>query len=356
MDEEVTPEGKTPEGKTWRGAFIGAIVAIIISPLSLAIQYYVNRNLAAPKLSMQYLNPAMDYEPFVIDKPTADKWRAAQQMSLPNLYSSVMGDLGTSGCDREVNLGAVSTRCFDLLQSAVRSNRESLEFYLIHIQQDRKAIELWSGKDALRLFAIEVPDLGEPLEVAAREHRKDTIAILHNGENTFAEVVASDDAFLSKMKDFASAKPKRTGQVTFKIAILNAGDSDAIIFPQAANLSFGGASTSQNTLSPKKRIIALRPSVPTVPYYRVFVSDSSTTSPFSVVRTHSFQEAVFVIDEGSAGQDDLNAWRSHVVHEDQLDFTITLTSSAGLISGAGTLPPEKQTMNPTFAQTADNNR
>ncbi|HKV56550.1 MAG TPA: hypothetical protein VJN94_18085 [Candidatus Binataceae bacterium] len=314
-------EEKGPTG--WRGAIVTTAVAIALNPLMVMVGYYSSKMLAAPKLSVEYATAVVETAPFALDKSIT---------ALPILQDiqqfSPYGAFGAPGtfepCDHQFTSGSLTAECVTQFRTIVQQSLQSIDFSLSYIKRNREAIEQWDGKSDLSLSPLILPNMNEPLEVTARNDRKLAISLLRDNEVSIADIRKELTDFQDKLQVFVSAPIRRTGKVSFRVGVLNSGDSDGVIFP-SASLSFHDSKLTLHNGSLASMM---------APYVAPFPGVA-----FNVVRAHSFNEISFVLDDALTPPGAQNEWRSLVTGGVQEKFTIELKTSARPISGGGWLPP-----------------
>jgi len=187
-----------------------------------------------------------------------------------------------------------------------------------------------------------------PIDFAFIESRDKNpgVASLRQMEKAFDNTIKVDSALLDTLNSFLSRKPTRTG-IIFRIGILNSGDSDGVIFPNATlaflqnrqvkliNVAPSNGSDVLPSLAPSPGTLSVVPGLaaPTV------ASASPPVIPFNVVHAHSFVELTMGVDPIKTPLDDQKSLQSAVEHESQERFTVILISSgSSSISGEANLP------------------
>ena len=313
-----------PDGNSWRSAFIGAIAAVVLSPLSLAIGYYSSKALSAPKLSVEYIAPSVETETLKIDK-SAFSWPQLQQtMMIAQSPSVGMYDAAFEACQREAEAGAISLSCATELSAKLKQALQFLDFENNIIDSDVQTIAAWDGRSDLSITPIYLPTMSDSLEVLARQDKRLTINMLRDYERQFADARKVAEAFESALKTFAEAAPVRTGKVTFRVGVLNSGDSDGVVFP-SAKLTCQGSELQLRATNGS-------------PYFSAVPAPSVPSSAYNVVRSHSFTEILLEINDAVTPPDAQNSWRALVKAQSQDEFTIQLKTSGSPVTGKGRLP------------------
>jgi len=122
------------------------------------------------------------------------------------------------------------------------------------------------------------------------------------------------------------------------VGVLNSGDSDGVIFPNASlsflqNIEVKLIGLAASRVSPYEPPTALPPPLP------VEAPSGYVAAPFNVVRAHSFLELTLGIDAINTPAGTQEPLLSAVEHESQERFTIVLKSSSSKpIAGESNLP------------------
>jgi hypothetical protein len=313
-----------PDGNSWRSAFIGAIAAVVLSPLSLAIGYYSSKALSAPKLSIEYIAPSVETETLKLEKSAVSWPQLEQTLMIAQGPGIGTYDAAFQECQREAEAGAISVSCATELSAKLKQALQFVDFENNIIESDVQTISAWDGRSDLSITPIYLPSMGDPLEVLARQDKRLTINMLRDYEKQFADARKIAEVFESELKTFAEAAPMRTGKVTFRVGVLNSGDSDGVVFP-AAKLTCQGSELQLRATNGSSYFGA-------APYTAV------PSSAFNVVRAHSFTEIMLEINDSVTPPDAQNSWRALVKAQSQDEFTIQLKTSGSPVTGKGRLP------------------
>jgi hypothetical protein len=314
-----------PESTTWRSAFIGALIAIVLSPLSLVVGYYSSKYLAAPKLSVQYIVPVVDTEHMTFDAKLTSLMPPVQQTLAMSQMQLGAYDPSLQGCNQQFENGSLDLACAIRFRTKLKAAEKTLDYQNDLIEKDRSTIAAWDGKSELVIMPLMFPEAGEPLDELARENPKAAIGKLRDYEKAFSKDHDMIETVTAQLDAFVAATPKRTGNVTFKVGVLNSGDSDGVIFPDA------GLSCHVSDLKLQSTISAVQSAF--------LLSSPSPASPFSVVREHSFSEITLELNSTVSRPQDQQNWASLVKSGTQEEFTIELKTSTSPISRKGILPP-----------------
>jgi hypothetical protein len=311
------------ENRPWRAAFITTIVSISLTPLAAMVGYYSSKALAAPKLSVQYADAIPETAPLTIDKSLGQVVRHIIESSEQPSAFPAASPYFEPGCVQQLGSGSVALDCAKQFRAGIPQLLDSMDYYKSVLVQDRQAIEAWDGRSELSLTPLYLPEF-QSLEEAAASNKPATINVLHNNEKLITDERVSAVSLMATLSDFIGAPEKRTGKVSFKVGVLNSGDSDGVIFPSAK-------------LSAHNFDVSLRNTSPFVaaPWSGNFNPNGS----FNVIRAHSFLEVNFIVDETKTLPSAQDSWRAAVKNGTQDDYTIELKTSGSPIVGKGQLPP-----------------
>jgi hypothetical protein len=312
---------------SWRDALIGAGAVIILSPISLSVSYYINKSLASPKLAIEYIAPSVETLGLTVDRSTGSLLYAAEQALGPIGQVNAFDPMGQE-CHRQISSGSLATSCVSRYRAVLPSELNDMKLERDDLESNRRAIAAWDRKSALTLIPIEAPNLPQSLESAAAENPRLTAMALNNDVNFLNDKISGISNFMTKLNDFAASPATRTGDVSFRVGILNYGDTDAVIFP-SAGLLFHETHLDLRIANPTALSLGVGP-----------VTTTSSAAPvLNVVRQHSFAEITLTVDTSTTSPIAQDAWRSLVKQKAQEQFTIEVNSSTERVSAKGWLPP-----------------
>ncbi len=314
-----------PESNPWRSAFIGSIIAIALSPLSLVLGYYLSKYLAAPKLSIEYIVTVVDTTPLKVNKTLIPELQdVLQTLQSPGPYM-VGYDPLFQQCYQQFQRGSLDLDCVKRFQTNLKVYAMVIDYEESLFKQDRDTLTKWDGKPAdLKLIPVNASPT-QSLEEMATHDRSSTISTLNDEVRDYDNDRQILEILTKQLDDFVAGGITRSGSVTFKIGVLNRGDSDGVIFPKS------DLSSVVSTL--KLRTATNSP----VPFMYVPPFNSVSTSSYTVVKAHSFTEITIEIDEATSPPD-MATWKQLVIARNPEEFQITLPTSAKSISRTDHLP------------------
>jgi len=304
-------------------ALIAAVVAILFNPVSAGVGYFVAKGLEAPKLKIEYINVLVQTEPLVLpaqifsklkDDPgllndlRSIRFQGHVQYNITNTYED---------CENCFKEDRFSRRCVENLSAQLEDARDAYKSQGQYLQENITALEMREvGRDAeIRPMQI----FGESIYALIKKDREGALRALKSTKKQLDVWIEILNSVLVEFNKFMSLESvPRTGQVVFLVGILNHGDSDGVIYPEAS-LSFGDSS-----ISLRKGDKVVRP----------FNSDS----PYLVIKSHSFEEVIFVVDEAGSVTGSLNKWRSLVQNRVQESFSLTAKTVNSRLVKTGRLP------------------
>jgi hypothetical protein len=335
-------------------AVVTAVIAVVLNPISVLVGYYLSKSLAAPKLSIAYITPVVQTESLVLDKTLVMNLLNPRTPGPPTISSTLIPIYAKAGnfqCVEQLT-SSLSLDCAGFIRTTVQDNLEILNTQDKQIKDDIRVVSTWDGRTPLSLPPLYLPGMTlGPIDFAFMESRqKDSaVASLRQMDRTFDSTIKVDTALLAALNSFLSQKPTRTG-IIFRIGILNSGDSDGVIFPNATLAFLQNRQVKLINVAPSNgsdmppSVVANLGSLPGSPVVPSVAAPSVASTPppvipYNVVHAHSFVELTMGVDTIKTPLDDQKSLQSAVEHESQERFTVSLRSSGSSpISAEANLP------------------
>ncbi len=287
-----------------RNALIAAIIVVVLNPLAIFLGYHISHSLSSPDLRIEYVRP----EPQIsLIQLNDNVFKSAVANAF--LYAMLMRNL-PRWCDSWIKTGEINKFC-------IPDSIQALDVVIRQIDAEKKAqshnlkiLRSWNGKGKLALTPVMFPDFFN-LMTYAYKNKERAIGI---SQSTFQMATVFHNSMSNlrnELDNLKDVEEQRTGNVVFQVGILNAGDSDGVVLPNA-QIKFG------------KLSLPLKQSV---------------DNGFVVVKSHSFVEAKFVINEKSASQEARKSWQALVIKKVQKLFTIKIMTPTKSIEYSEQLPP-----------------
>lgn len=248
-----------------RNALITTVVAIIASPLSLMLGYYLNHRLASPRLSVEYVNPTYITENHALDSGVLNVLHRETDV-IARLRDELMRlttDVNEDPCVGWIDAEPWEDRCIGFVTNAANSLSASLR------------------------AAVDAPAI-PPFPHLRPEDAKRKLATLQR--------LLGD---LKGMSDHPDTP--RTGDISFTVGIINTGDGDGFV-RNRAKLKFG---QRELWLYSEKYTVIKGHSFEEIDL-KIGESDQNPTaiSEFrSVVRNRKTDEYLIVLDSGAGALD-----------------------------------------------------
>ena len=292
--------------KSSRTAIVTTLIAIALNPISVFVGYYLGQSLQAPRLKVEYVVVDVETSPFVIDGSTlapVQKNMTIRQLLDQKLYGP---------CDDWLSDGQLPANCVHKAIQAIEDVVDQISYEAELVSSNVKSLEEWNGSGELLLQPIFLPHVQEDLTIIARRNRPAAIDVSKGYLNAVQTRARELEKLRTVMRTlFDSGSPERTGESSFRVGILNSGDSDGVVFPDG-DLEFTDAN------------IALH---------------RGENKEYSVIGGHSFKELEFFVNDGASKKDSLTMWYRLVTNGQLEDFTISLKASSEVLQVVGRLPP-----------------
>ncbi len=296
-------------------AFVSTLVALAFNPIGVAVGYGVGKWLQAPKLSVQTVNVEAEAEGITLPKellPTLaslqryqviqDNWRLRQE-ERDNLKQGILSAAAARG---------------------VIGDTQAYKESLISLKQDLgnniDATMQWvRGQELIvrPIFFATGSLTGENPQTIVNRNKNELLGIYRSALRDIESRLED----VNHLIEFLQAHPnsdKRTGDTTIRVGILNAGDSEGVVFPKAELRSSAGEIDLTSTGSG-------------------FPIVGSGSGGYVVVPARSFREIVYQMDHSTRG-DAAENWKKLVRSGGAGDVTVELRTSGKNLSGEGKLP------------------
>lgn len=248
-----------------RGALITGLISIVLSPFALVLGYYVNRIVAGPKTAVVDTSavPIHKIDPKVVALFYKDAG------VLGTFSSAFGGPPAVAGATQDAvncqswlhNGGILDDRCIVPVRNWAQA---TFDYNVAAIPQYQNGTAPPQGgltKDNYITFLTDMRDAA--------------------------------DALRTEFAHFDDADSGKTGDTVFYVVMLNTGDGDDILYPNAEVRFDGG---------------------------KLYLKSGE----YATVKSHSFQQTRYEIDRGTTPGDDLKAWAQFVRLNAGTQFTITV--------------------------------
>jgi hypothetical protein len=287
---------------TGRKAFITTVIALVISPLSLLLGYWLNHALQQPRWRLEYSDNVIYTEsgspdPEVLKKAMAN---SLLRMWLRQEVERIAAMQRSEPCTDWIDGKPLTPRCIGDLRRAADSVLRTAESERDAARENLKRIrdKTWKDKGIVQMMSVRA-------ELLAIDPEK--LAALLTGQLAQLEDLESQLGPLVRALQNADALSNRTGYVEFKVGVLNTGDSDGVIY-RRAEVVWGSKSLPVSA------------------------------DTYTVVKAHSFAEITFglISDENN---EDLRDFRQAVVADQEISYYVVLHSGkSSLTSEEGIIP------------------
>ena len=309
-------------------ALITAVIAIAFNPLSILGGYFISKTLEAPKLSIQYIEADIEKTPLNINSSLYNKI-----LNNPYITNNIQRQV-YYGCYMDFSKNKLNINDIKELLNALPLVTDMFKTGEVLIEKNIETVKAWQPGARLIVALIELPGLYDrsPQEVA-KINKNDLIDIYESALLSQKNMIDDINRLEKELKSLSETNISRTGKVFFHIGILNSGDSDGVLYPEAS-LEFKGINLVLYCETGESNI--------GVPHYQPISGGSkSVRLNYSVIRSHSFAEIMFVIAESKSTPDDFKKWEKAVENKEQAEFRIRINAGGGKkLTEVGWLPPD----------------
>jgi hypothetical protein len=279
-------------------ALIGGVIAIILSPISIVIAFYLGQQLERPKLSITNIEQSYKYQsPDLIIVPDSVLNPVKGNFEITILSD----DLDESDFENPLKKDDAA----DII-SSLNSVSAKYNFTITIVSKDIQLIQAWDGKKPLNLEMINPSVLGgKSIYDLVKSDRQNAIAILQSLQNTANSRKKDITNYINFVSPYLQNKEvkERTGEVSFIVGVLNSGKTDAVVFPKA-EVIFNGKTI----------------------YYSAAKSKYNN-SGYSVIGSHSFKPISFELDTEFGNKKDIDEWFAMIKNHTTGQFDFSVSSS-----------------------------
>jgi hypothetical protein len=298
-----SPAPAEPAVVTGRKAFITTVIALVISPLSLLLGYWLNHTLQKPRWHVEYTDTSLFLEPSSLDSEVLKKAMANNllQVWLRQELERIAAMQQSEPCTDWLDGKPLTSRCIGDIRRAADSVSRIADSERAAAQENLKRIreKSWKDKGIVQMMSVRP-------ELLAIDPEK--LSPVVTGQLAQLEDLVSQLGLLRAALQNADASSERTGYVEFLVGVLNTGDSDGVIY-RAAKVVWGSKSLPVSA------------------------------DTYTVVKAHSFTEITFRL-ESDADNEDLSAFRQAVVAHQEISYHVVLQSGRTWPHGEETsIPP-----------------
>lgn len=172
------------------------------------------------------------------------------------------------------------------------------------VSADIHKINSWDGKSELNLEPIPSQWIGaKSLYTQVKEDRNGALNMLRGIQSFYENRKTGIKRFIDFVSPFMNdkAEKQRTGDVTLKAGILNAGKTDAVIFPKG-ELKFKGNAIFFTA------------------------ADEFNQPEYSVIAAHSFKQIGYKLATNEGNAKDIEEWKAMVKNHTSTDFIFMVKS------------------------------
>jgi hypothetical protein len=290
-----------------RRAFITAIVAIALNPVSALVGFYITHLLQRPRLSIEdiYTNTMVENHIFPDDALNTIRQDRQGVLSLKESIKRV----GTNNAACVVWLDGKpwNDSCFSVVEEAANGLSDFLKVEIETTQANIKELENWSSSGNLNLRPTQSID-PQKIIVIGQANKDKTINLLRNMVSNLNGQLGTMSFIVDKLKamDEITVTP-RTGNIQLEIGILNDGEADGLV------------NRVGNLLYKQYKI-------------QIFADD------FMALKAHSFTRVKFTIPEEAQDKDAIAAWKGAVKRGEQEPYSVIINPDSEQVRSNGVTP------------------
>jgi hypothetical protein len=292
----------------WRKAVIATLISVVLSPIGIGFGWYLSHLLARPKLQLEYIEWDYLVEPLKPSADVVDTVRKNRDVAA-GLREILARNDTLPECRRWLDGAAWNSECLSVVSDSVMGVHDALSVASNALTANLSTLEKWnppampgdldmgSGLDSIYILI-----LAKPLLTAEDKH-----LVLSNTRSKLRankRILQGLEALKTELQRLEGAQSPRNGEVEFEAGILNAGESDGVIQPNAA-LVFGDARVG-------------------------LVARDEAGSPFyAVVKAHSLARIKFALAPSESEKSSIEKLRVLLKAHQAQEFEVHVATSDG---------------------------
>jgi hypothetical protein len=231
---------------TVRNALIVTVIALAFNPISLIVGYYLSKSLSKPKIKIEFVHATVEYNTIVLNKDLVtniisykdafNKIKAYHffgQTTQPSDFFNSIIELTSFLKDNQISIEFIKTAIdykttlFSEYDSKIQLIQDNLNALSEQIVFDRSVLK-------------KIPDFNmQSVEDAGVNGPKDASNILQQWLKTLTKEKMDLEKILVELENSLESGKERSGEVSFNVGLLNNGDTDGVVYPEA-ELLIGG--------------------------------------------------------------------------------------------------------------------
>lgn len=329
-------------------SIIGNVIALIFVPIVTFLQIGIPKVMNAPDLKIEFVESASNEVGFSF----SDKIHEHLMNEWGNLYNS---GYFSEWCFLEYRQNDVGNTCLnDLIFSAnvyieyLKRNGNELESLMNYYSNPQETpMPYISNINTMNIFFGILSSYSFSVSTALEKFETYSPVMMTNMKNQIAGAIRKNKETLSSHEELvrqastqlkSTDTGKRVGEVVFSVGVINSGNSDTLILPQAS-ITYAG-----NNISIRQ-----------IRYYHMKNGFSDTTPVYNLVKANSFSQVIYYLDETNTPQSALEPLRKAIINNHQDEFKITIKSSSGEHQGNGYLVVNAVSFKERYRQRYDAN-
>ena len=289
-------------------AFIAALIAVALNPLSIFMGYYINRILQKPKLSIEYIHilpeeQKLNFSPTLFREAMENEYFLKQFSHY--LPFGTINTFKSNSYNREfVNIVTNKLKEFDII---IKEKLNIIDENLCYLNDNTSKSVVMAKIKPIHEMSI---SRALALVEQGKKQQKGLKFIVERYKKTQLEIFQVQH-LVNKLKNgFSSLANKsvvKTGNAEVRVGVLNSGDLDGVLYPivevVANERSLFFNSKKHETLS-----------------------FSSKKNSFTVVKPHSFVELEISISKENS-KELVDMWRGLIKNSDCFEFKLHLNTT-----------------------------
>jgi hypothetical protein len=310
---------------TGKSALVTTLIAVALNPISIIVGYYLSQSLQAPKLEISYVEPEYELESSKPSPALLAAWNKD-----PYFRDFIYQELQYANpvCRGWISENSIRSSC---LRDILRVTRQSMDKQKYDKEKLEVEIKKISGTPNGQRLSLSNYFVGLPACGAAdRVGCLDSLNSSLSDYNARLEVM---EKFIAAAEELSRLQPLRTGRVRFHVGILNRGEADSVIPPDAELM------TESRTLALRRAGVGGLGGPGLAPDYSLAGGDPEnyawSSRLFTPVKGRGFSEVVYEIDEGMSTGANKENFFAAIKNKSHAEFTLKIKTPDKSLSRSG---------------------
>jgi hypothetical protein len=287
------------------------LVSVVLSPIGVALGWYLSHELARPRLQLEFVDPAYHMGTATLSGPAVERLRRNRDL-VSRLRNILAMNSAPMECRRWLDGEDWDTSCHGVVADASIGLRDNLHLGYNALTNNILRVKAWvpPGKLDELDTAPGLEQLNMLLMAKPVFNASDKELYLSNARSLASVAkrsLQSLEPFIAELQRMSEVEQPRTGGLSMDVGVLNAGESDGVVRPDG-KLIVGDAEVD----------LAAWDSNNGAPYY-------------AVVKAHSFESIRYEVNAMPGQEAAVEKLRALLIDNATEEFEVRLSTTSGAV-------------------------